>query len=235
MDTLETKMPAKCCSSEELVAFLYGEMNAQSRVSIEDHLAGCDACAGEFADLSFARLDVYEWHRDEFVEMATPPIVIPYAEAVSRSSWLDAFRGLFVLSGNWATAGTAFAAVAVVFVGLWLYGSKPGEVEVAGTDNQPTVVPVDERPVTLPTPAPGENRQQNTKGETQPQKVATVPVKKQSAEPAKATTSPAPRVSPPNRPVNARRPAPPRLNDFEDEDDTTLRLGDLLAEVDTRD
>ena len=31
------------------------------------------------------------------------------------------------------------------------------------------------------------------------------------------------------------RTTAPRLNDFEDEDDNTLRLGDLLAEVDTRD
>jgi len=210
MEKLVNNIVSACSPPEELAALLYGEMDAASRASIETHLAACDACTGEFADLSFARLDVYEWHRDEFVEMPTPPIVIPYGEAVTRSSWLAAFRGLFAGYGQWATAGAAFAAVAMVVFGVWLYGSKP--VDVARTDNPSVGNPVNERPAAAPTPGTVENKPQ---------------INQPDADPSV-------RVRPANRAVQAKQPAPPRLNDFEDEDDTTLRLGDLLAEVDTR-
>ena len=231
MEKLVNNIVSECSPPEELAALLYNELDATSRASIEQHLAACDACIGEFADLSFARLDVYEWHRDEFVEMPTPPIVIPYAEAVRRSSWLGALRGSFAGYGQWATAGAAFAAAAVVFAGVWMFDSKP--VEVAGTDNRSTIVPVNERPA--PTPSPVANKPQVIQPDSQPEKVSAIPVKKQSVQPAKVTASPSGRVRPANQPVRAKQPSPPRLNDFEDEDDTTLRLGDLLAEVDTRD
>ena len=232
MEKLVNNIVSACSPPEELAALLYGEMDAASRASIETHLAACDACTGEFADLSFARLDVYEWHRDEFVEMATPPIVIPYGEAVARSSWLAAFRGLFAGYGQWATAGAAFAAVAMVVFGVWLYGSKP--VDVARTDNPSVGNPVNERPAAAPTPGTVENKPQINQPDAEPQKASAEPVKKQPVQPTKVPANPSVRVRPANRAVQAKQPAPPRLNDFEDEDDTTLRLGDLLAEVDTR-
>jgi len=232
MEKLVNNIVSACSPPEELAALLYGEMDAASRASIETHLAACDSCTTEFADLSFARLDVYEWHRDEFVEMPTPRIVIPYAEVVTGISWLDGFRGLFAGYGQWATAGAAFAGVAVVFVGVWLYGSKP--VDVARTDKGSAVIPVNERPAAAPTPGTAESKPQIIQRDAQPQKASAEPVKKQPVQPAKGTASPSGRVRPANQPVQAKQPAPPRLNDFEDEDDTTLRLGDLLAEVDTR-
>lgn len=232
MEKLVNNIVPACSPPEELAAFLYGEMDAASRASIEQHLTACDACTSEFADLSFARLDVYEWHRDEFVEMPTPPIVIPYAEAVTRSSWLEAFRGLFTWSGQWVTAGAAFAAVAVMSVIFWQYSSRP--VEVADRTQGFPIPPVKERPA-VPTPGTVEHRPQSPQPDVPPQKVSTTLVKKQPVQPVKPAAAPSPRRSPANRSVQAKQPAPPRLNDFEDEDDTTLRLGDLLAEVDTRD
>ena len=229
MDRLENN---KCSPPEELVAYLYGEGGDGVRDSIEQHLAGCDRCAGEFAELSFARLDVYEWHRDEFVEMATPRIVIPYAEMAVRSSWLDSLRGLFAWSGQWATAGAAVAAAALVVFGIWMFGSKPVDVAEMGGNNA-RVVPEKDRPAAPPTPEPV-REQPAPIVEIQPQKIAARPFKTQTIrQPVKSDAGPTPKDRPVERPVQATQHAP-RLNDFEDEDDTTLRLGDLLAEVDTR-
>ncbi len=227
-------MAGKCASSEELVALLYDELDSASRESTENHLAACDMCAGEFAELSFARLDVYEWHRDEFVEMATPRIVIPYEEAVVRTSWFDSLAGLFAGPGRWATTGAAFAAVAIAAFGFWAISSKPeeraavnGGVKVVQSTERPSVAPTPE--AVEPTPAGDRN--------IAPQRTASAPVKKQQPTPLK-TTQPVPQPAKgrplTSQPVNARQQPAPRLNDFDDEEDTTLRLGDLLAEVDTR-
>ena len=234
MDILESNKATKCTPSEELVALLYDELDRASRTVMENHLAACDACAGEFAELSFARLDVYEWHRDEFVEMATPRIVIPYEEVIVGTSWFDALAGVFAWPGRWATAGAAFAAVAIAALGFWAISSQPEERAAVNDDVK--IVQSNERPTAAPTPAAVESVPEGERRIT-PQKTPSASPKKQPGASVKANRlTPGPTKERPatGQPANARRQAAPRLNDFDDEDDTTLRLGDLLAEIDTR-
>ena len=72
MNKNSEKLSRSCSSSEDLVAYLYDEMGAAEQSVLETHLAGCDLCTAEFADLSFSRLGVYEWHRDDFAPLAAP-------------------------------------------------------------------------------------------------------------------------------------------------------------------
>jgi hypothetical protein len=226
-----------CSSSEELVAYLYDEMNVAERSVFEGHLSACDSCTAEFAELSYARLGVYEWNRDEFAELATPDIVVPYEPA--RSSWMDAVRAFFISPAQWAMAGGAFAVFAIV-AGVWFV--IPNGVEVASgpvPNSSPAAVNNKPAEEIQPAAAPTANN---------PVVDGRDPVV-QKAEPIKSEivrTSSDENVKSPNhkpakidkatpQPVQAKRRAAPRLNDFEDEDDNTLRLGDLLAEVDTRD
>src|SRR5690606_20032761 len=115
-------------------------MDPAGRPSFEDHLADCDPCSAEMAEISFARLDVYEWHRDEFLEMPTPRIEIPYA-AVTQASWLETIKAFFASPGRLATAGGAFVVVAMA--SIWL--AAPGFQESAHIDTVPPALPADSR------------------------------------------------------------------------------------------
>lgn len=234
-----------CSSSEEVVAYLYEELDAARAEAFETHLAACDSCTAELADVSFARLDVYEWNRDEFARMPTPPIRIPYGDPV-RSSFFDGVRAFFAQPVQWAMAGAAFAVIAVALGGWYLMPSQQ-ELAVSNVNKK-------------------ESTEAPNKGLEQPKvatRLAALPeVELNSAKDSESAPAAADKdIRPVNasatrgsRPVNprtirtprraatpaaqARRqnaPRLPRLNDFEDEDDNTLRLGDLLAEIDTRD
>ncbi len=232
------KLSPSCSSSEDLVAYLYDEMNAAARPAFEDHLSACDACTGEFAELSLARLGVYEWHRDEFASLATPRVVIPYHEPI-KVSWLDGVRAFFASHASMAAAGGAFAIVAVV-AGVF-YVSTLRDAEVVYVE---PITPQVEKAAAGPTPAvdrrPAPSASSDiVDAEEDVEKPSVVKASSASdaPKPVRAkSVSPAVRRPAPNQPVQTRRTAPaPRLNDFDDEDDNTLRLGDLLAEVETRD
>lgn len=230
---------AGCSFSEEVIAYLYDEMNASKRTEFESHLVICDPCTAELADVSFARLDVYEWHRAEFAEMPTPRIVIPYGEA-AKTSWLDAVRSFFASPARLATAGAAFA---VITVGLgFAFLMPPTERPVVANKQVPEVVQdIVPRPDSNSVVA-SETSKNDDGGQAKDEKVFVV--KDPVAQPVKASVNRnsqnrdpkvvknTPRNAP--QPTTARRNAP-RLDDFEDEDDNTLRLGDLLAEIGTRD
>ena len=220
------------CSQDDLVAYLYDELNATQMSAFETHLTDCDNCTDEFAELSFARLDVYEWHRDEFAQLATPRFVIPYAETEAGLSWLDAVRGLLASHTQWATAG-AFALVAVIFGAVFI-SSMNSTNERTGTSNSENfgavkIQSVDPRAIPKDTPA-GTVAVAKPEDERQIVRVSTAG--KSSKPSRKPVKIPERR---PIQPVLSQRNAAPRLNDFVDEDDTTLRLGDLLADVDTKD
>lgn len=231
-----------CSSSGDVVAYLYDELNTPERRLFETHLTDCGSCTDEFAELSFARLDVYEWHRDEFARMETPRIVIPYAQTEAGVSWLDAVRGFFASNRQWATAGGAFALIAIVFGAVLISSSLkgdgylvqgPGADDVASNKVQPVVLPV------APSSAADEEKNLAPSADVPPAEPQVI--KASSAEKSPKTAGSTVRRPVKNseriqsKPVQARRTTAPRLNDFEDEDDNTLRLGDLLADVDTRD
>ena len=222
-----------------MVAYLYDELNPAERTSFEAHLAYCGICTDEFAELSFARLDVYEWHRDEFADMATPRFVIPYTETQASASWLAGFRGFFASNRQWATAGGVFALIAVIFAALMISTMTKETGEVAQTPvleeytaNKIQSVDPPARPsaelMNIPPASPRDI------GPNDPQIVKTVTIGKSSKS---AITANRRTVKTPERnlsqPLLSRRSSVPRLNDFEDEEDNTLRLGDLLADVDT--
>ncbi len=221
-----------CSYSADLVAYLYDEIDPAERNSFETHLAVCGTCTDEFAELSFARLDVYEWHRDEFASMETPRFVIPYAATVSKTSWLDAFRSIFAFPGQLVTAGGAFALMAIV-AGVVYFTSLNGSSEIASAPTSDAVAGNKNASVNPPPVAPPSRdlKADSPKvvGSNDVVKVSTegktsVPAKAVNRRPAKA----------PERNTARRVNTAPRLNDFEDEDDTTLRLGDLLADIDTK-
>jgi hypothetical protein len=126
-----------CGFDNELLSYIYEDSSVESREQFEEHLAECTTCTDEFAAVSLARYSVYEWHKEEFVPLATPQIVIPYStREVTPNVW-DGLRSAF--SFNWATP--AFAAAGILLaIGITFYF-----VELSPTSSEVAANKVDTR------------------------------------------------------------------------------------------
>lgn len=226
-------------STGELVSYLYAESDERESAKFEEHLAECDHCAGEFAALSLARLEVYEWHRDEFAPIATPRFEVPYCRPAAATSWFGSLSQIFAWNRPVA-AGLMAAAMAAVFFGGWMtFFSGAGELGVAKMDNANSLdagsreiktVPADLQALKAGAEADRAEADENIETAA-PVKAAAI----KKTRPA-VVKQPKPVRTQPAAPVQAQqRKNAPRLNGTEDEADRTLRLADLLAEIDTDD
>jgi anti-sigma factor RsiW len=223
----------KCKFGDSLVAYLYDEMPAADRGVFEEHLAGCEACTDEFAGLSVARFEVFDWKRKEFDALETPRIVVPYP-AAAQAGWFEGLRAAL----SWATVVPAMAALLVVLgVGyvLWSNSAVTKAPEVASN------VAVTPAAVPAPVVAP------EVKQVVEPSIVAvdTKPTPRKVAPRNEVAAVKASKMLAPQRrvvsPVNTNndvavvvRPnskPSPRLTAYNDDDDTSLRLSDLFEET----
>jgi hypothetical protein len=220
-----------CRSGDAIVSYIYNELPSADRLAFEDHLLDCTTCTDEFAAIAYSRYSVYEWQKIEFEPMQTPNFVIPYAE--TKVSWFDALKTIFATGPRLATAGAfGLLIVAVGFAAIFL---SAGPTDVVSTSDIQ---------VTDTFPVPAAPTVNNTS-------VASVPAPVEPEErvsPEFAVSKLAPKIEQRRKPSTVRRNAPrpqnignetqakaPRLNDFDDLADDSLRLADLVADSDTRD
>src|SRR6185436_15559786 len=64
---------------ETLTAYLYGEIDPAQRITFEGHIATCERCRKELADLQSVRLRLQEWQAPE---LARPFVRIPAGVAI---------------------------------------------------------------------------------------------------------------------------------------------------------
>ena len=227
----------KSCVPENMVAYIYSEMDETEAPAFERHLAECSACADEFAAVSDARLSIFEWKRDAFDTLAVPHFEIPHEKvAAARVGWFDAIvANIRVLAG-----AAAACTVLAVAAGLGFYFLQPADsnlsaaiapvavpekkVEVA---QETTPLPVESKPATVP----GKKAPAVTKRQFAP-----VPVIARTPK-APINNSMVARVTPTPKQTNQKsvnQDSLPTLNNFEDISDDSLRLADLLAEMDAK-
>lgn len=222
-----------CGQEDQLLSYLYEDGSAPARESFESHLAECETCTEEFAAVSLARFSVYEWHKEEFVPMPTPRIVIPYEEK-PVSIWAG-LREAF--SFNWATASLAAASVLVVAVfGSYLVSINSGGDEKTVATNVNTVAVPTPMNIDVPKPTAAVSND------------AVVPVKASNEEPTRGArpirTVQAKRDIRPNQPTvrnEVKNPTVATSNNNrtinavdDDSEDNSLRLTDLFDAEDTR-
>lgn len=203
----------KCPFGDEIVAYMYDEIDGAEAGVFESHLADCTTCTDEFAAISNARFSVYEWQKEEFAHLPTPAFSIPYdVKPVTGSTGILAgVRELFAFN-NWPV--TVAAALTVV-IGVGFFAMK-----YTGSGDQPTVANKIDVPIEKPsTPS------------------SDVAVRTPREEPEAVASPQAVKVVEKRTPNTRRSPAPkqgyaskkaPVLNDFDDDADTTLRLTDLF-------
>ena len=139
---MEDLVVPNCDHANELIAFLYDELNDVESRAFRVHVDGCSSCNEELAAFSNIRSSVVAW-RDESLGGAASPVVMP-SGAVARASTPDrsalaALREFFVLSPAWLKGAVAFATLLLcLFAGLAiarLQNNEPAPMANSATPN----------------------------------------------------------------------------------------------------
>ena len=123
-----------CERSDDLIAFLYQELDEREVRNFEKHLADCVSCSREMVSFSEIRNGVITW-REQSLGIINQPSGISFNYA-DKPSALAAFRQFFALSPLWLKGTVAFATfllfAAIAFLVISL-NSKPA-APLASTD-----------------------------------------------------------------------------------------------------
>ena len=227
----------------ELLSYMYGELDGRRSADFESHLQLCDACTAELANVADARLGVIEWRREDFEPLATPVIVLPAIEPVAAvqkggiAAVIESIKNL----PAWASAGMALAPAAVLF-GVFYFGyfNVPAtRNDVATTATAPAAAEKVLEPVA--TVNNGSEKtvvavETNTRDHNAVAAKAQPVAVRRNATPERIAAKHF--VSQPLRTETATavktiKKSAPRLSSFDEEDDKSLRLADLFAQIGT--
>lgn len=253
-----------CEFAPEIVDFLYGEMSNDQKNAFNLHLNKCSACADEIEDFSHIRFSIQDWKAAEFANLSTPKIKIPYQtvsvktfETVKTASWFDSIRNYLTLSPIMSGA-LAVVLLAVLFGFGVLFFNNSEKQFVADANVKPNI---NTNPTAKPTTSVepekvviAENSSESDKNDSTFHD--TIPTEKKIIEdsvPVKVTEKTNPKQKTQTvRTVEKKQTVSdtltadkdskvtpqtkkPRLNELPEEDeDNSLRLSDLFAELDTK-
>jgi hypothetical protein len=239
-----------CGFGEQLVSYLYNEINGAEKFNFESHLQNCATCADEFAAFSGVHYSINDWKLKEFSMLETPFIEVPskisrFVEtpelSENKSSWLSGLRRLFSLSPRaWSLATASFAVLAVC-VGIILLANykkvdelsqnnKPQKTAVSPTIEQPKVISTSETPENQPKPIIQPKNPTDDIVKTDSKITGPIKVTDNSRQSKKIENAD---VRKNNEPKINNQPKTPKVV-IDDEEDNTLRLAELFDEIDTK-
>ena len=113
-----------CGRENDLIGFLYGELNEVEAIAFQRHLRECGTCNAELADFGEVRESVVGWRNESLGGVAFPAQVTASSHTETpraTPSAMAALREFFNLSPLWMKGAVAFAAILFcVFAGLAL-------------------------------------------------------------------------------------------------------------------
>lgn len=225
-----------CGSGDAIVGYIYNELPSAERLAYEDHLLDCAACTDEFAAIADSRYAVYEWQKLEFEPMATPRFAIQYTE--TSVSWFDAIRSIFATGPRLATAGAFGLLIAALGLAVIISSDRSTEIvsidsiEVIDTFSVPAAPTAEDTVATVSKPV--EPNVADNDNVVRPEFLADTKQTPKIEQKRKTRVVRRNNLRPRNIGTDTQAKAP-RLNDFEDFSDDSLRLADLVAEVDSKD
>ena len=104
---------ANCGRENDLIAFLYGELDPGERSVFSNHMQECRSCGAELSEFSSLRESVVAW-RDEALAGVTSPAIQASAPVRAESrqpTALTALREFFNLSPLWMKGAVVFASL----------------------------------------------------------------------------------------------------------------------------
>lgn len=263
---------SSCNFAEQIVSYLYGEVNQQEKAGFEAHLTNCETCADELSAFGYVRSSVQKWRTEEFLPMQTPAMAIPFEKSpqisvnsAEKSSWLDDLRQLFALSPAWAATSAAVVLMAVcvglTFIVINFSGStdvaeikkntpekaiispaienkiKQNVEEVSNeiakeSSSDKIAEPLEEKPEieNLPLVAP---KNSTVKVSNNTKRTPKIEVAAQTSNNS-ASVRKVKDINNINKAAVAKNLQVPKLADFDEVEDNSLRLSDLMAEVENK-
>jgi anti-sigma factor RsiW len=110
-----------CGRENDLIAFLYGELDSRESTVFRSHMQECHGCAAELAEFSSIRESVVAWRNEALVGVTSPSFqASPVSRAdVTKPGALAALREFFNLSPLWMKGAVVFASLLFcLFAGL---------------------------------------------------------------------------------------------------------------------
>ena len=229
----------ECKFSGDIVPYMYGELSVDDCSAFEAHLLGCEKCTDEFASISNARYEVYDWKKLEFDPLETPQVEIPYGEvsAVSTASaWIAKVRTAF--AAGWAGPAIAFGCLAIVsiFGAVFLTaGSRDGDVASRFDNSNIAKVETSSATNTVEITATEREPEGDVRNGAGPVRTST-PVRVQQRHPVRNVRLIQSRqVEAKQALTRPSQKAVPTLNEFAEDEDKSLRLAELFDDIETRD
>lgn len=112
----------KCGRENDLIGFLYGELDEIEALAFQRHLHECTTCKTELASFGDVRESVVAWRNESLSSAGFPTQIMtssPTGAAEVRPSAMAALREFFSLSPLWMKGAVAFAAILFcLFAGL---------------------------------------------------------------------------------------------------------------------
>ena len=224
-----------CPFEDEIISYMYNEMAVAERLNFETHLADCSVCTDDFASISEARFSVFEWQKEEFSHMPTPDIVIPYGpkrKIVAETESVGFLAGLL----GWLSPlplASAAGLILVLGIGFLMLQSSGSEQQIASN--------ISVQPTDVPNTSPVKKIEPEKQPEVKQPEVAVSTPKTTSNDnkPIRAVARRQTSYAKQTVATNVRRQptvtvpsTAPVLSNYEAEDDNSLRLADLFADID---
>jgi len=128
-----------CKFAEQLVSYLYGELEEVERRKFEEHLQVCEFCADELEAFSKIRFAVSQWRQNDFECLPTPEIRLP--ENYSQSVLIGLWQNLFSLRWPVLASACLLVVLSLIFLGRQ---SKDEEIASSTPATQKELAPVKE-------------------------------------------------------------------------------------------
>lgn len=102
-----------CERENDLIAFLYGELDPAERTAFRGHMQDCRSCSLEFAEFTNIRESVVAWRNEALGGVTSPVIQVSPVVRADRPGpkALTALREFFNLSPLWMKGAVVFASL----------------------------------------------------------------------------------------------------------------------------
>ncbi len=100
-----------CRQEEDLIGFLYGELDEVAKIRFTNHLESCAECKTQLATFNNVRGSVVAWRNESLGTLTSPVERPPMVVDQSNRSALRALREFFDLTPLWAKGTLAFASL----------------------------------------------------------------------------------------------------------------------------
>lgn len=99
-----------CERSNDLISFLYEELDQREVVDFEQHLTSCESCSQEVTAFGKIRAGVIEWREQSLGVSSLPRNILTFNHS-EKPSALAAIRQFFALSPVWLKGAMALASL----------------------------------------------------------------------------------------------------------------------------